>query len=207
MEKLTKKHEKLKCSHASLVERYENLSIEKTCTINSLSCVAQLEDENYVLKDKVERLTSKNEILQEDHDELLCSHEKLNNSHLMLEIAHEVVVITVKSYQPHTHKYTCTQVPFILPCANNCCYQASQPFVEHVFVETYDDSLQKNEELKEEVERLRRDLIQWKGKCNAQPSQDNREDMVKKLEKGSTEACIKPHQEGHQSKSAKVKVV
>jgi hypothetical protein len=88
LEKLTKKHEKLKCSHASLVERYENLSIEQTRTINSLSCVAQLEDENYVLKEKVKRLTSMNEILQEDHDELLCSHEKLMDSHLMLEIAH-----------------------------------------------------------------------------------------------------------------------
>ena len=108
MEKLTKEHEKLKCSHASLVERYENLSIEQTCTINSLSCVAQLEDENYVLKEKVERLTSKNEILQGNLDELLCSHEKLMDSHLMLEIAHEVVVTMVKSYQPHTkvHMYT-----------------------------------------------------------------------------------------------------
>jgi hypothetical protein len=28
LEKLTKEHEKLKCSHASLVKRYENLSIE-----------------------------------------------------------------------------------------------------------------------------------------------------------------------------------
>ena len=78
--------------------------------------------------------------------------------------------------------------------------------VEHVFVETCDDSITKeNKELKEEVERLRRDLIQWKVKCNAQPSQDNHEDMVKKLEKGSTEACIKPHQEGHKSNSGKVK--
>ena len=59
LEKLTKKHEKLKCSHASLVERYENLSIEQTHTINSLSCVAQLEDQNYMLKDKLERLISK----------------------------------------------------------------------------------------------------------------------------------------------------
>ena len=65
--------------------------------------------------------------------------------------------------------------------------------------------LQKNEELKEEVERLKRDLIQLKGKCNAQPSQDNREDMVKKLEKGPTEACVKPHQEGHKSNIGKVK--
>ena len=124
----------------------------------------------------------------------------------MLEIAHEVVVTMVKSYQPHTHKCTCTQVPYILSCANNCCSQASQPFIEHVIVETCDDSITKeNEELKEEVERLRRDLIQWKGECNAQPSQDNREDMVKKLKKGSTEACMEPHRQGHKSNSGKVK--
>ena len=124
----------------------------------------------------------------------------------MLEVAHEVVVTTVKSYQPHTHKCTYTQVSSTLSCANNCCSQASQPSVELVLVETCDDSITKeNEELKEEVERLRRDLIQWKGKCNAQLSQDNREDMVKKLEKGSTEACIKPHQEGHKSNNGKVK--
>ena len=124
----------------------------------------------------------------------------------MLEIAHEVVVTTVKSYQPHTHKCTCTQVPYILSCANNCCSQPSQPSVGHVIVEICDDSITKeNEELKEEVERLKRDLIQLKGMCNAQPSQDNREDMVKTLEKGSTKACIKPHQEGHKSNSGKVK--
>ena len=150
MEKLTKEHEKLKCSHASLVERYENLSIEQTCTINSLSCVAQLEDENYVLKDKVERLTSKNEFLQENHDELLCSHEKLMDSHLMLEIAHEVVVTAVNHTNltltsAHVHKFH-----IFLSCANNCCSQASQPSVEHVIVEIYDDSITKeNEELKE----------------------------------------------------------
>jgi len=158
-----------------------------------------------MLKDKVERLTSRNEILRENHDELLCSHEKLMDSHLMLEIAHEVVVTTVKSYQPHTHKCTCTQVPFILSCANNCCSQASQPSVEHVLVENCDDYIAKeNEQLKEEVERLRRDLIYWKGKCNAQPSQDNCEDMVKKLEKGSTVACTKPHQQSHKSNYGKV---
>ena len=54
LEKLINKHEKLKFSHASLIQRYENLSIEQTHTTNSLSCVAQLEDENYMLKDKVE---------------------------------------------------------------------------------------------------------------------------------------------------------
>jgi hypothetical protein len=94
----------------------------------------------------------------------------------------------------------------MLSCANNCCSQESQPWVEHVIIGTCDDSITKeNEELKEEVEKLRRDLIQWKGKCNAQPFHDNREDMVKKLVKESTEACIKPHQEGHKSNCGKVK--
>ena len=46
------------------------------------------------------------------------------------------------------------------------------------------------------------DLYRLKGKgieSNVQPSQDNREDMVKKLEKGSTVTCSKCHQEGRKS--------
>ena len=43
LEKLTKEHEKLKCSHDDLVQRYEEISIEQTSTSNALSCVAQLE--------------------------------------------------------------------------------------------------------------------------------------------------------------------
>ena len=48
-----------------------------------------------------------------------------------------------------------------------------------------------------------KDLARLKGKDienNVQPSQDNREDMAKKLEKGSTVTCSKCHQEGHKSK-------
>ena len=44
-----------------------------------------------------------------------------------------------------------------------------------------------------------------KGKCNAQPSQDNHEYIVKNLEKESTDACIKPHQESHKSNNSKIK--
>jgi hypothetical protein len=47
-----------------------------------------------------------------------------------------------------------------------------------------------------------KDLYRLKGKSiesNVQPSQDNREDMVKKLEKGSTVTCSKYHKEGHKS--------
>jgi hypothetical protein len=38
-------------------------------------------------------------------------------------------------------------------------------------------------------------LTQLKGKCTAQPSQDNRDHMVKKLETGSTVACTKSLEE------------
>jgi hypothetical protein len=44
-----------------------------------------------------------------------------------------------------------------------------------------------------------RDLGRLKGKSIVQPSQDNRENMVKKLEKGETVSCFKCHQEGHKS--------
>jgi len=38
-----------------------------------------------------------------------------------------------------------------------------------------------------------------KGKNIVQPYQDNRENMVKNLEKGTTMTCFKCHQEGHKS--------
>ena len=47
-----------------------------------------------------------------------------------------------------------------------------------------------------------KDLYRLKGKdieSNIQPSQDNRENMVKKPEKGSTVTCSKCHHKGHKS--------
>jgi hypothetical protein len=38
---------------------------------------------------------------------------------------------------------------------------------------------------------LKMELNQLKDKCHMQPSQDNRDHMVKKLEKGSTITCAK----------------
>ena len=38
-ENLTKEHEKLKCSHVDLVQRYKKISIEQTSTSNALSGV------------------------------------------------------------------------------------------------------------------------------------------------------------------------
>ena len=84
-------------------------------------------------------------------------------------------------------------------CSNPC----NQRCYENVVVESCDNLIaKKNEELKQEVERLINDLARLMGKSmesNVQPSQDNREDMVNKLEKGSTVTCLKCHKEGHKS--------
>jgi hypothetical protein len=117
---------------------------------------------------------------------LLCSHENLIDDHIILKIAHEVVIENLKSQQ--SHSCTCIQIETILPCANAYCPSTSNSFFELEFAGTKVDTYQK---LKEENERLKMSLTQLKGKCIAQPSQDNSDHMVKKLETGTTVACTK----------------
>jgi hypothetical protein len=186
LEELTKEHEELECSHVDLVQRYETISIGQD---NSLLCIAQLVNKNTLLKEQVERL-NENLAFQEKHDMLLCYHENLMDDHIMLNIAHEVVIENLKSQQPHS--CTCVQVETIFPCANACCSPASKSFFELESLGIDDIVYQK---LKEENERLRTSLTQLKGKCIAQPSQDNRDDMVKKLETGTTVTCTKSLEE------------
>jgi hypothetical protein len=186
-DELTKEHEELKCSHDNLVQRYETISIEQD---NALHCIAQLVNENALLKDQVEKLKIENLAFQEKYDMLLCSHENLRDDHIILNIAHEVVIENLKSQQPHS--CTCIQIDTILPCANACCPSTSKSSFELEIAGTNDDSHQK---LKEENERLKMSLTQLKGKCIAQPSQDNRDHMVKKLETGTTVAYTKTLEE------------
>jgi ribosomal protein L29 len=125
--------------------------------------------------------------LQATHRELECSHEKLVDSYASLEIAHEVVLSSVKFLQPFTTICTCSSVNSEFACAKPCCSQASQSSIDHVFVESCDDLVaQENDELKKEVEKLKRELYALKEESQVQSPQDNRDNMVKKLEKGST---------------------
>ena len=97
------------------------------------------------------------------------------DSFVNLEVAHEVIVAMVKSYKQIDN--TCSQNE----------NKEKQSWYEQVIVEDCNDDLAlENEVLKQEVERLSQDLSKLKGKSVVQPSQDNRETMVKKLEKGST---------------------
>uniref|UniRef100_K3Y2R8 CCHC-type domain-containing protein n=1 Tax=Setaria italica TaxID=4555 RepID=K3Y2R8_SETIT len=80
--------------------------------------------------------------------------------------------------------------------------ESSQSSIEHVFIQSCDDLItQENDELMQEVERLKKELSELKGKSQVQPSQDNREIMVTKVEKGSTITYTAPQQQLKISKS------
>jgi hypothetical protein len=164
--------------------------------IKSFACRAKIEEEaNDDLETQLAKLTSEHMALQASHKELEYSYEKLVDSYATLEIAHEVVLSSVKSIQPPSHTCTCSQAQINLSCANDCLSQASQSRIENVLVESCDDLIAKeNDKLKQEVEKLQKDLYVLKEKSKVQPSQDNCEDMVKKLEKGSTVTSLTPQQ-------------
>jgi hypothetical protein len=157
---------------------------------NSLLCIAQLVNRNTLLKDQVEMLKTENLAFQEKHDMLLYSYENIMDDHVMLNIAHEVVIANLKSQQPHS--CTCVQIETILTCANACFSRASKSSFELEFLGINDGRYQ---EINEENERVRTNLTHLKGKCIAQPFQDNHDDMVKKLETGTTVACTRSLEE------------
>jgi hypothetical protein len=128
--------------------------------------------------------------LKKIHEDLQCSHEKLINSYALLEATHEVMVTTVKFSQPHT--CTCAPHSIDLSYANSCCSQAKPSCDEHIFIEACDSLItSKNDELKRENKMLKMKLSRLKCKCHVQPSQYNRDHIVKNLEKGSTVTCAK----------------
>jgi hypothetical protein len=122
--------------------------------------------------------------LQGTHIELEYSHERLVESHTLLEVANEVLGNSVKSYTPHYTTSTCTQVEDDITCANSCGPKGKPSWYDQVIAESCDDFIdQENDDLMQEVEKLKKEVAKLKGKEKVQPSQDNCEPMVKKLEK------------------------
>jgi hypothetical protein len=75
-------------------------------------------------------------------------YEKLVDSYATLEIAHEVVLSSIKFMQPLPHTCICSQAQIDLSCTNDCLSQASQSSIERVLIESYDDLITKeNDEL------------------------------------------------------------
>jgi hypothetical protein len=147
----TRELELLNPELASLVCMYESLANKYDHDIKSFSYRAKVEEEaNDALEAQLAKLTSEHMALQADHKELEFNYEKLFYSYATLEIAHEVVLSSVKSMQPLSHTCTCSQVQIDLSCANDCLSQARQSSIEHVLVESCDDLIAKeNDELKQ----------------------------------------------------------
>jgi hypothetical protein len=128
--------------------------------------------------------------LQKRYVDLLCSHKDLMDSYALLESAHEVMITKVEDSESHT--CTCAPQSIDLSCANSCCSQAKPSCDEHVLVKTYDNLISsENDEFKRENEMVKMELSRLRGKGHMQPSQDNSDHMLKKLEKGSTITCAK----------------
>jgi hypothetical protein len=128
------------------------------------------------------KLIRKHMKLQKRHMDLLCSHKELIDSYALLESSHEVMVTKAKDSKPHT--CTCAPHSIDLSCANSCWFEEKPSCDEHVPVKTCDSFIaSENDELKRENEMLKIELNRLKGKYHVQPSQDNHDHMMKKLEK------------------------
>jgi hypothetical protein len=117
------------------------------------------------------------------------------DSYALLESDHEVMITKVKDFQPHT----CTCAPYSINLSwltLVALKQSAKPSCdEHVLVETCDNLIVSgNDELKRENEMLKMKLSRLRGKDYVQSSQDNRDHMVKKFEKGlpsHVPSCLK----------------
>jgi hypothetical protein len=177
LEKMTKEHEELKYSHGNLVQRYESVLIEQRNNHDVLSNVAQLKTENSMLRSQVEMINLEKLALGEEYDKLSYSHNKLVDDHIMLDIAHEVVITSLNSCEPHS----CTRAHLdnISPCANPCRSKGSKCLNEQQVVGS------KRKLLGNKKQR------QLRRRCHAQLPQDIYEHVVKKLEEGETAARVK----------------
>jgi hypothetical protein len=206
---LHQEHEKLKHSHTFLIDKHKNLEKKYTCATNVSSCVDSLEKENANLKTQLEVLTSKHVKLQKDHEVLKCSHDNLQDEHATLQVSHEVVVTSVRHFQPLTQKCTCSLNSINFVCANACCSQSQQSSVEQIYVDSCDDLLaEENDLLKLEVQRLENEMVELKRKTLGQPTQDYRDHMVNKLELGITvtrSSSQQKYKSPHHKKQEKVK--
>jgi hypothetical protein len=132
-------------------------------------------------------------LLSTEHKKLKLKIESINETNDSLEMKKSIsCVIPISKVNVST---SCIDL-----IDESCSSPCNEKYCENVVEESCDDLIAKeNDELKQEVERLMKDLARLKGKSIVQPSQDNRKDMVKKLEKRSIVTCFKCHQEDHKS--------
>jgi len=160
-----------------LVHEHQKVTKKQSKKIKNLNA---LNDLNASLATNFEDLMCKFKLLSKEHEELKLKFESINDTNDSLKLKQTIpCAIPISRIDAST---SC--IDLIDESCSNFCNEKCN---ENVIVESCDDLIAKeNDELKQEVERLRKDLYRLKGKGierNVQPSQDNCEDMVKKLEK------------------------
>jgi hypothetical protein len=119
------------------------------------------------------------------------------------------VITSVKYFQPLTQECTCSTNFINSICANVCCSQSQQSSVEQINVDSCDDLIaEENDLLNLDVQRLESEVVKLKEKTLGQPTQDNRDHMVNKLELRTTVTRFSSQQKyksPHHKKQEKVK--
>jgi hypothetical protein len=177
LEKMTKEHEELKCSHDNLVQQYESILFKQRNNHDVLSDVAQLKTENSMLRSQVEMMNLEKLALGEKYDMLSYSHSELVDDHIMLDIAHEVVITSLNSCEPHS--CTSDQLVKVLSYADLHCPKKGQSLIEKQVVGS------KRKLLGNKKQR------QLRRRHHARLPQDIYKHVVNKLEEGGTATRVK----------------
>ncbi|KAF8738632.1 hypothetical protein HU200_013952 [Digitaria exilis] len=121
------------------------------------------------------------DLLKANYASLVCKYESLEKDYTCATQSLSCVALYEKSNEMLT-----AQLDKIT---------TSQYSIEHVFVETCDGLItQENQKTMQEVNVLKGSLSELDGNGKVQPSQDNRDNMVNKLEERSTAPCSPPQQ-------------
>jgi hypothetical protein len=127
----------------------------------------------------------------------------------MLQVSYDVVITSVKYFQSHTQECTCSPNFVNSICANVCCSQSQQSSAEQINVNSCDDLIaEENDLLELEVQRLESEVVKLKRKTLGQPTQDNYDPMVNKLELRTTitrSSSQQKYKSPHHKKQEKVK--
>jgi len=136
-----------------LVHEHQRVIRKQSREIKNLNA---LNDLNASLATNYEDLLCKFKLLSKEHEELKLKFESINNTNDFLEM---------KQSTPNTNsnsKVDASTSCFDLIDESNPCNEKSY---ENVVVESYDNLIDKeNDELKQEVQRLMKDLASLKGK-------------------------------------------
>jgi hypothetical protein len=107
-ELLVEELDELKKSHDLLLNRYEALAKDYVWAMKLSHHLVPVESSYEVLKVEFEKITTEHMALQTTHKKLKSSHEKLVELYATLDVAHEVVMTSVKLYEPPTHTCKCS---------------------------------------------------------------------------------------------------